>query len=217
MTTDPAHPADEVHNVRSDDQPPGQRAPIIVAFWEAFPVTTPAQALRRWDGAHTGPLGDRHGLLHILEGARRYSVPVALLDIKNPASLAALNFMGHVPVLQNLSGRSLLILPDVAYAEPAGFALNFSRLAASGFGLPASQFVYITSSNTFDFLRLFRSRPGRVGFGTGPDRRLPSRIHAARGSFSSGGFRRNAAGFHFRSPMHSKPPRLAHPWMYGVP
>lgn len=147
-TTDPAQPADEIHDVRSDDQPPGQRAPVIVAFWDAFPATTPAQALRRWDGAHTGPLGDRHGLLHILEGAGRYNVPVVLLDIKNPASLAALNFMGHIPVLQDLYGRGLLILPDVAYAEPVDVSLEFSRLAASGFGLPASQFVYITSSNS---------------------------------------------------------------------
>ena len=144
---DPAQPEDEVHNIRSDDQPPGQRAPVIVAFWEAFPVTTPAQALRRWDGAHTGPLGDRHGLLHILEGAGQYSIPVALLDIKNPASLAALNFMGHIPVLKDLYGRGLLVLPDVAYGEPADIALDFSRLAASGFGLPASQFVYMVSLN----------------------------------------------------------------------
>jgi len=147
-TADPAQLADEVHNIRSDDQPPGQRAPLIVAFWEAFPVTTPTQALRRWDGAHTGPLGDRHGLLHILEGARQYSVPVALLDIKNPASLAALNFMGHIPVLKDMYGRGLLILPDVANGEPVDIALEISRLAASGFGLPASQFVYISSTNS---------------------------------------------------------------------
>jgi hypothetical protein len=146
-SADPAQPADEVHNVRSDDLPPEQRAPVIVAFWEAFPVTTPAQALRRWDGAHTGPLGDRHGLLHILEGAGQYNIPVVLLDVKNPASLAALNFMGHIPVLKDLYGRGLLILPDVAYGEPADIALDFSRLAASGFGLPPSQFVYMTSSN----------------------------------------------------------------------
>ncbi len=89
--------ADVVHDVRSDAQPPVNRAPVLVAFWDAFPVTTPAQALRRWDGAHTGPLGERHGLLHILDAAGQYSVPVALLDIKNPASLAALDFMGNIP------------------------------------------------------------------------------------------------------------------------
>jgi hypothetical protein len=137
--------ADEVHNVRSDAQPPVNRAPVLVAFWDAFPVTTPAQALRRWDGAHTGPLGDRHGLLHILDGAGRYNVPVALLDLKNPSSLAALDFMGNVPKLITLSARGLLILPDMAYGEPAEVAQDFSRRAAAGFGLPASQFVYAAS------------------------------------------------------------------------
>ena len=60
-TTDPVRLADEVHDVRSDGQPPVQRAPVLMAFWDTFPVTTPAQALRRWNGAHTGPNGDRHG------------------------------------------------------------------------------------------------------------------------------------------------------------
>jgi hypothetical protein len=146
-TTDPVSLADEIHNIRSDSQPPVNRAPILVAFWDAFPVTTPAQALRSWDGAHTGPLGDRHGLLHILAGAGQYNVPVALLDIKNPASLAVLNFMGDVPKLKDLYARGLLILPDVAYGKPADVALDFSRRATTGFGLPASQFVYATSSD----------------------------------------------------------------------
>ena len=145
-TTDPVSLADEVQNIRSDTQPPENRAPVLVAFWDVFPATTPAQALRRWDGAHTGPLGDRHGLLHVLDGAGQSRVPVTLLDIKNPASLAALDFMGVVPKLKDLVGRGLLILPDVAYGDPADVALDFSRRAASGFGLPASQFVYTGSS-----------------------------------------------------------------------
>jgi hypothetical protein len=121
------------------------RAPILVAFWDAFPVTTPAQALRLWDGAHTGPLGQRHGLKYILDAARQYGVPVALLDLKNPASLAALDFMGNVPEVQDLYARGLLILPDVAFGEPANVALGLSSRAAAGFGLPASEFVYAGS------------------------------------------------------------------------
>jgi hypothetical protein len=146
-TTDPVVLADEVNNVRSDAQPPVNRAPVLVAFWDAFPVATPAQALRRWDGAHTGPLGDRHGLFHILKAAGDYGVPVALLDIKNPASLAALDFMGNVPILKDLYARGLLILPDVAFGEPADMALDLSRRASAGFGLPDSQFVYAVSSD----------------------------------------------------------------------
>ena len=146
-TTDPVTLADEIQDVRSDAQPPVNRAPVLVAFWDIFPVTTPAQALRRWNGAHTGPLGDRHGLLQVLNGARQSGVPVALLDIKEPASLAALDFMGNVPKIMDLYDRGLLILPDVAYGEPADMALDFSRRASAGFGLPASQFVFTPSSD----------------------------------------------------------------------
>ena len=145
-TTDPIILVDEALDVRSDGQPPVNRAPVLVAFWDTFPAVTPAQALRRWDGAHTGPLGDRHGLKHILDGAGQYHVPVALLDIKNPASLAVLNYMGITAQIQNLAEHALLILPDVAYAEPAEISLNFSRRAAIGFGLPVSEFVYNASS-----------------------------------------------------------------------
>jgi hypothetical protein len=143
--TDPVRLADEVLNVHSDGLPPVNRAPILVAFWDAFPVFTPAQALRRWDGAHTGPLGDRHGLLHILNGAGQYNVPVVLLDIKNPASLAALDFMGNIPKLKDLYARGLLILPDVVLGKPADMALESSHRAAAGFGLPDSQFIFAPS------------------------------------------------------------------------
>jgi hypothetical protein len=144
---DPVVVADEVHDIHSDGQPPVRRAPILLAFWDAFSVTTPAQALRHWDGAHTGPLGSRHGLRHILDAASRYNVPVALIDIKNPASLAALDFMGNITKLKELSARGLLILPDVAYAEPASVALDFSHQSAAGFGLPASSFFYAPASD----------------------------------------------------------------------
>ncbi len=146
-TTNPASLADEATNIRSDAQPPVARAPLLVAFWNDFLAATPTQALRRWDGAHTGPLGGRHGLKHILDSIAQYHVPVALLDIKNPASLAALNFMDNLSLLQDLDERGLLILPDVAYGEPADIALGLSRRAAAGFGLPASQFVYAASSS----------------------------------------------------------------------
>jgi hypothetical protein len=140
-------PVDVTAPVRSDALPPVQRAPLALLFWDVFPAATPAQALRRWDGAHTGPLGERHGLKHILDNAGRYGVPVALLDLKTPASLAALDSMGITLQIQSLASRGLLILPDVAYGEPADISLDFSRRAAAGFGLPASQFVYSASAD----------------------------------------------------------------------
>jgi hypothetical protein len=139
-------PADETAPVRSDALPPLNRASLLLAFWDTYPVATPAQALRRWDGAHSGPRGERHGLRHIVDNAAQYRIPVVLLDLKTPASLAALNYMGVLPEIQTLSSQGLLILPDVAYAEPADISLGFSRRAAAGFGLSASRFVYSASS-----------------------------------------------------------------------
>ena len=140
-------PVDVTAHVRSDALPPTQRAPLAILFWDVFPAATPAQALRRWDGAHTGPRGERHGLKHILDNAGQYGVPVALLDVKTPASLAALEAMGITPQIQSLASRGLLILPDVAYGEPANISLDFSRRLAAGFGLTASQFVYSAFSD----------------------------------------------------------------------
>ncbi len=89
------------------------RVPLVLAFWNTLPAHTPAQALRRWDGAHTGPLGQRHGLVHLLDAVKRYQVPLILLDIKTPLSLSALDILDQRKLLQNLSSDNLALLPDV--------------------------------------------------------------------------------------------------------
>ncbi len=150
-----SNPADETVPVRSDALPPTQRAPLVLAFWDVFPASTPAQALRLLDGAHTGPLGERHGLKHVLDAAGQYDIPVALLDLTTPASLAALNYMGILPQIRNLDSRNLLILPEVAYGDPATISFGFSKRAADGFNLATSQFVYSTSGTLVDSLAQF--------------------------------------------------------------
>jgi hypothetical protein len=140
-------PVDETVPVRSDALPPAQRAPLALVFWNVFPEATPAQALRRWDGAHSGPRGERHGLKHIIDSAGQYGIPVALLDLKTPSSLAALGYMGIMPQIQKLTSLNLLILPDVAYGDPANVSLTYSRRASAGFGLPASEFAYSVSND----------------------------------------------------------------------
>jgi len=147
FTTAPFVLADEVDDVRSDAASPRGHAPILMAFWNTFAATTPTQAMRDWDGAHAGPLGSRHGLKYILAAARQFRIPIALLDLKNPASLAALDFMGNLPEVQALAGSGLLILPDVAFSEPATPALGLSRRAMAGFGLPTSPYVYAVSAD----------------------------------------------------------------------
>jgi hypothetical protein len=134
--------------------PPGQ-ADLLLAFWNSFPAYTPAQALRRWDGAHTGPYGEHHGLHVLLQNIRRYQVPVAILDLKNPTWLSALDLVGGIPVLQSLTRDGLVILPDVVPGSPTfpyfpdglpGWAteqaIQDSRTTAIQFNLPTSQMLY---------------------------------------------------------------------------
>jgi hypothetical protein len=137
-----ATPADRAGPATSWARPGSRQAPVVLAFWDVLPAATPAQALRRWDGAHTGPTGERHGLRHILEAAGQYRLPLALLDALTPSSLGALDFLGATDRLKSLLAQDLLILPETAYSRPADLALEFSRRSARGFGLPSSPFVY---------------------------------------------------------------------------
>ena len=144
----------EIRDIRSDGPPQTRRAPFLLAFLNAFPADTPAQALRRWDGAHTGPRGDRNGLKYVFQAAKQNKIPLTLLDIKKPASLAALNYLEVLGRVRSLSQSGLLLLPDTAYSEPADMALTFSRRAAAGFDLPASPFVYNPSGYDLSGYRL---------------------------------------------------------------
>ncbi len=76
--------ADQSEPVSFDGFPP-PRANVIFAFWESYNAYSPATALRRWDGAHTGPNGGRHGLFNLLRTARSAQIPLFLLDLKEPA------------------------------------------------------------------------------------------------------------------------------------
>lgn len=155
--------ADSTRAVRSDNPSP-RRATVLLAFWNSFPAYTPAQGLRRWRGAHTGPLGGRHGLFALLSSVRAAQVPVILLDLKTPAALSALNYIDRLEVLRTLTAQRLVILPDVlpgfttlplnldtfgdyiTEPEPYLRAARDSRRTALEFGLPASTAVYSPSA-----------------------------------------------------------------------
>jgi hypothetical protein len=94
----------------SGDAPPPP-APLLLVFSQVFPAYTPAQALRRWDGAHTGPLGAHHGLSNLLRAAETYQAPLLLLDLQHPLSLSALDLVGALPWLRRLTQSRLLLLP----------------------------------------------------------------------------------------------------------
>jgi len=136
--------ADQTKPIALDDLRPVRRAPLLLAFWNSFPAYTPAQALRRWDGAHTGPFGQRHGLNHLLKAAEETGVPVVLLDLKNPNSLSALDALGQTAWIRHLQEDGIIVLPDVAYGDPqlATISLKYSRVAGLSFGLSGSSLIF---------------------------------------------------------------------------
>jgi hypothetical protein len=119
-------------------------SPILFAFWDILPAATPVQALRRWDGAHTGPYGRRHGLSVLLHEASSRSIPVALLDLKTPASLSALDMLGGTRWLQNLEEAGSVILPQTAYGDTptSASSLETSDQTTLAFGFRTSQIGY---------------------------------------------------------------------------
>jgi hypothetical protein len=125
-------PEDTIGPLRVDGPPPPARAGLALIFWDTLPSATPIQALRRWNGAHTGPYGQRHGLSVLLREAYRSGIPVVLLDLQHPARLAALDALGGLPAVRELASSGHLILPDLVYGSPetAARSLEASRKAA---------------------------------------------------------------------------------------
>lgn len=158
------------------DAPPPARAPLLLEFWDSLPGVTPAQALRRWDGAHTGPYGSRHGLSHLLSAASQAGIPITLLDLKSPQSLSALDAVGGTSTVQNLVSKGLLLLPDVVYGDPltATTSLRNSRAAGEAFFFPSNPVIFgnMLLSDQPDNSFVFAELPDSHHIGSTGTRRL---------------------------------------------
>jgi hypothetical protein len=95
-----------------------ETAKVLFAFTEIMPAYTPAQAMRRWDGAHTGPNGGRHGLYNLLRTARNHQIPILLADVKALPSLEALDLLDGLQLIRNMQLEGLLIAPEFLHADP---------------------------------------------------------------------------------------------------
>ncbi|GEM_PF-1406470 len=113
-------PDDELRGLALDSPAPETTVPIILAFYHTFQGETPALTLRSWDGAHTGPRGERHGLRHLLEAAETYTVPLLLLDLQTRQNFSALDAAGILPGIQRLSDTALIGYPQGS-VDPAVF------------------------------------------------------------------------------------------------
>lgn len=104
---------DQSGPLRLDSFPPSP-GKLSIVFWNTFQSDTPAQALRSWDGAHTGPFSLRHGLKSLIDAMQVTGIPIILLDLDKPENLSALDYLGVAQRIQSLKDRGNLILvqPD---------------------------------------------------------------------------------------------------------
>ena len=140
---DVSTPEDEITGLTLDNPVPASAAPLLLTFYDTFAARFPAEALRSWDGAHTGSRGERHGLRHLLDAAKEYQVPVVLLDLRKPSTLSVLDAMGLLPQIKQMEAEGLLVLPDQAEGEAF---FGFSSSPFSWGGKPSS-FAFISSSD----------------------------------------------------------------------
>ncbi|MGW8143472.1 MAG: hypothetical protein ACWGN2_03705 [Anaerolineales bacterium] len=182
FSTDPQSKTikDSLGPYRSDDFPP-QPAPLLLAFWNTFPAYSPAQSLRRWDGAHTGPFGERHGLSILLENIERFKVPVVLLDLRNPFVFSALDYLNQMTLIRELISRKLVILPDSLPGSPSypvfpkglpdwaiGQYLQELQATSEEFEIPSSNILYLPhqiSESPGNYSLLFSPNPQRRSSG----------------------------------------------------
>jgi hypothetical protein len=99
------------------DSPPPPRAKVLFAFWNIFSSSTPAQTLRSWAGAHSGPISSRHGLSYLIDAAAQTKSTVFLLDLLTPDTLSALDYINAMPRIRILAEQGVLALPDVGNLE----------------------------------------------------------------------------------------------------
>jgi hypothetical protein len=139
--------ADSTAPVASDARPPA-RAPVLLSFWDVFPAGSPATALRRWDGSHSGPYGERHGLHPLLDAAAKHNVPVVLLDLLTPRGLSALELVGGLDQVRQMQADGSLVLAETDFGNPPypeGIQIEANREVAQRFGFPRSVLVYALS------------------------------------------------------------------------
>jgi hypothetical protein len=103
---------DEIAPVAIDASPP-PRIKILFAFWNTFSAVTPAETLRSWAGAHSGPMSRRHGLGYLLDAADQTNTAIFILDPLTPEILSALDFIQQIPHIKSLLDRGVLIFPDL--------------------------------------------------------------------------------------------------------
>lgn len=121
------------------------RAPLVLAFKTVLKTGTPAELLRSWNGAHAGPLGQRHGLEQVFSAVEQYQVPIFLLDITTPERLSALSMLGQLDRLDALYRHELVYLADSSSSDSASWqqVLQINRDLTQGLWPYESRTAYL--------------------------------------------------------------------------
>ncbi len=135
-----ANPADLSPEISTALTEP-HRTKILFAFWDTLPAATPAQNLRRWDGAHTGAFGQRHGLKHLLQAATESNIHLFLLDFLKPESIRGAARVNALNTLTQLARQGYITLVAGEESPPtaAQIALERSNQAAKNLELSVPQ------------------------------------------------------------------------------
>ena len=148
---------------------PAPQSRLAMVFWDTLPAATPAQNLRRWDGAHTGPFGQRHGLKHLLEAVSQSEVHIFLLDFLNPESIHGAQQVAGLDLITQLArtGKITLAAGDESPTVASNMIINRSIEIAKEQDLPNPAVLF--ASISYDQLRKSRNHNSLV-FAELPDR-----------------------------------------------
>jgi len=102
------------------DTPPPPRAQVLFEFWNTFSAASPAETLRSWAGAHSGPMSSRHGLQYLIEAMDQTEATLFILDPLTPQDLSALDYIEQMPRMKSLIERGLLIFPVLDNDQRSG-------------------------------------------------------------------------------------------------
>jgi hypothetical protein len=97
----------------SINAPSPQQSKVLFLFWDTFRAKTPAETLRSWAGAHSGPMSTRHGLKYLVNAAEKTKTTIFLLDMMTPENLAALDYLDVLPQISDLVKQGIIGLGNI--------------------------------------------------------------------------------------------------------
>lgn len=143
-----------------------KNARVSFVFWDNLPAATPEQLLRRWDGAHTGPFGQRHGLKHLLDFSQAYKVPLFLEGFNNPQSRLGLILVNQLTRTESLIHHGLIRISSVNDAPRTGLSLSEEeQIDREGLTTQAKKILAKTAAQSLADIIFFGGSLPKSGWG----------------------------------------------------